>query len=139
MAADLCIHVRTPECTEEIMEAFFKSSLGSKYFSWNYKRDQELEDKAWHVMCETPRVGVGEVSWLKANLFNDPENFIPDVVGNISSLIGDEIIITDEVISKFEEIYKECSNNTSYNIVDKNEVINFIKEHKGDTIFTISW
>ena len=45
MSADMCIHVRTSECTEEIMETFFKDCLGSKYFSWSSKKIKNLRIK----------------------------------------------------------------------------------------------
>lgn len=98
---------------------------------------------------ETPNIWIGEVSWLKADLFKDKEMFIPNTVANISELIGQELpTITDEFIEKVMNAF-ELVNNTKreggvwdgegYSLANPDDVKEFLERYKGKKVFTISW
>ena len=137
MAADLCIHVITPEFTEEDYKKFQASTLGSKYFN---PKDNDKDFNALFEKCSgTPQVWVGEVSWLKAALFDDAETFIPDPIDEIHKIIGEEFpIINDELIKKIREAIG-AENTTGYNLGSADDILKFLEENKGKKAFTISW
>ena len=101
MAADLHIHVRTPELTDDVMRMFFSSTIGDGKWCipfpedsdseesksvmdkwWETKMKLEDQEKEWekthdmdlHVLfSHSPNIWIGEVSWLKAGLLEDEE------------------------------------------------------------------
>jgi hypothetical protein len=110
---------------KELMDEF-----SSKYNA-RCRHESEIEN--------TPNIWIGEVSWLKAALFEEPEMFIPGTVVKISDLIGEELpIITDGLINKIVEAFN-AENNTSYSLANPKEVEDFLKQYKGLPCFTISW
>ncbi len=71
MAADLYIHV-FEGISEEDLKVFFSNALGSKWFAGFYAVDDHgKEEESYANISETPRVWVGEVSWLKAALYRE--------------------------------------------------------------------
>lgn len=123
---------------------FFASTMGSKWFSWDTDNvPEEKRSITSRLIVETPNVWVGEVSWLKGALFDNPDKFIPSAVEAVYDVIGEELpVIDDELIAKIHESLN-LDNNTSYSVVDgsdvDNPVIKFLKEHKGLRCFTVSW
>ena len=94
-----------------------------------------------NAVSNTPNVWVGEVSWLKAALFDDAETFVPPAVQRIYEIVGEELpLIDDPFISKIEDALKS-TNPTSYSVseVEESPVIQFLRDHKGMRAFTISW
>ena len=191
MAADLSIHIMTPDITEADFECFFRSSLGTKYFSWgnekceyDRKKDEDYsktldqlykefpkakkeknfnENKKyssrWNELLQehykrfpfgcphdqrisnSPHVWIGEVSWLKASLFDDADSFIPSPVGKVSGIINEgneHPKITAALIKKVEAAF-ESVNTTGYNIAKVEDVVEFLKLHKGKRCFIVSW
>lgn len=197
MAADLHVHIVTPELTKEHFKCFFGSTIGSEWFSWelsecreektrreDYSRilrqfneefplrkewgthqPKEARDR-WVQLLEehyervgytcshyadinnTPNIWIGEVSWLKAALFEDPDSFVPDTVAQISDLCEDFPVITDEWIKKIVATF-DVPNNTAkkdgvnmdkgYSLAIPSKVEEFLREHMGKKVFTISW
>jgi hypothetical protein len=125
MAADLHIHVLEGITEKEII-LFNKGSATVT---------SQLFDK----IGESPNVWIGEVSWLKAALFNDSNEWIPSTVQTIRDLVGNDFPVIDEdFINKVSEAFDK-QNITSYSLAEKQEVKDFLKEHLGKKAFTVSW
>ena len=93
----------------------------------------------------TPSVWVGEVSWLKASIFEDEAaTFIPGPVQAISDLIGEDLpILTPELREKILDAL-HGPNTTTYAVADAAsakyaEVVAFLDKHMGERLFTVSW
>ena len=136
MAADLHRHI-FEGITEKDLAGFFANTWGSKYF--NLGRGSSWDDPSRRKVGNTPQIWVGEVSWLKAALFEDSESFIPDPVGAISELVGEDLpVIDDSFIVKIKEAMA-IPNETGYSLANAEEIVVFLEEHKGKRVFTISW
>ncbi len=140
MGADLYIHVYEGVVEEDI-RILKSNTLGSKYCTfpvmppYTWEQRSEVYDK----MGNTPQVWIGEVSWLKAGLFEDDETFIPSTVEGVSELIGEDLPtlteeLLEEILSKFD-----LENKTSYRLNEKEVVEEFLKKHIGKKLFTVSW
>jgi hypothetical protein len=143
MSADLAIHIRTEAVTLEVLKAFFSNSLGSPYFnpvSMGMMMQSGAHDRAFDIIADTPSVNVGEVSWLKALVFDDPDAFIPDPVQQVKDLIDSSgnTVITDELIDQVQAAM-QAPNDTGYDVSDSNKIVEFLKTHKGARAFTVSW
>lgn len=138
MAADLHIHAFKPgTLTTKHFKAFFGRCLGSKW--WNMFSDNGFNTPEYNEVSDTPNVWVGEVSWLKSSACEDHETFIPDAVGAVSEIIGEELpVINEELIAKIETALG-LKNQTSYDVSEPNEIIAFLREHIGWQAFQISW
>ncbi len=137
MSADLNIHV-FKGITEDDLAAFFSSHLGSKYHG-------QVKDYDWRENFDriesTPRVWIGAVSWLKAALLEDGETFIPNPVGEVSSLIGEDLpVLDDELEAKILKAL-DSKNQTGYEVAgsDDKRVREFLTRYKGRKLFTVSW
>lgn len=97
MSADLSIHV-FEGITEEDLRMFFSSSLGSKYF--DFKQTNEEWFDSYDKIASTPEIWVGEVSWLKAALFEDADTFIPNTIAKVTEIIGEDLPIIDDSLLK---------------------------------------
>lgn len=148
MAADLHIHV-FKGIDEKDLAAFFSNTLGSKWFKPHTWDEQGGEDDVYSKISDTPNVWVGEVSWLKAALFADSDSFVPDAIGAISELVGEDLpVIDDKLIDGIKQALG-LPNNTArqdgvmagagYAISDENGVIAFLEQHRGERVFTVSW
>lgn len=139
MAADLHIHIKTDAITDDVLAAFFSNSLGSKWFSLRSARDTGKWEEAYETIANTPQVHVGEVSWLKAAVLEDGDQFIPAPVASISQIIGEDMpTIDDELISKVAEALR-LPNQTGYEMTGENKILSFLAEHKGRQAFVVSW
>lgn len=134
MAADLHIHIYEG-ITENDLARFFSHVLGSKYFNMFTRNRAEGDYKAG----ETPGVWIGEVSWLKAALFEDAENYIPSPVQIINDLIGEDLPVLDEDLLGKILAALEQPNSTQYCIAEPKQVELFLRQHMGKRLFTISW
>ncbi len=138
MAADLHIHVMTDDMDESDLAAFKSSTLGSKYFNLN-RRPNYFEGPECRRVMDSPSVYVGEVSWLKAAVFENEADFIPAPVQAVADAISEDLpIIGDELIEKVR-VALLAQNKTGYNVASDNEIIAFLSEHKGQRAFTVSW
>lgn len=137
MGADLHIHVYEG-LTEGDLRNFFGHTLGSKYFSM-FMQDHKRWEEAYTKISETNQMWIGSVSWLKAGLFEDEESFVPQTVGEISELIGEELpVLDDELIEKILNTF-DLPNVTGYSLNDKEKVREWLMQNKGKQIFTVSW
>ena len=150
MAADLHIHVFAEgELTEENFRAFFSNTLGSRWFNPISCAEMDRVEHLRKSVGDTPSVWVGEVSWLKAALFEDDESYIPEGVGAVNEIIGEDLpVVDDELIEEIRAAL--ClSNGTArpdgvhggvgYGVSEPGDVCAFLEQHKGERAFTISW
>lgn len=143
MAADLHLHVfKEGELTEADFQSFFSRTIGSKWFGgWGKQDDYDSpQSKASReAISNTPNLWIGEVSWLKAGLFDDPDQFIPDVVQSVSDTIGEELpIVDDQLIEKLRKDFT-AGNRTDYEVSRFSEAEQFLRSHMGCRAFTVSW
>lgn len=148
MAADLHIHIMTDDVDENDLRAFFSNNMGHKWYQpmsiparpaeagiMEWEDYQEILDK----IAKTPDIWIGEVSWLKAALFEDSETYIPDPIGDLEELIDDGVtVINEKFITMVEEAFKQ-PNDTTYQIANVTEIVEFLREHAGKRIFAVSW
>jgi len=142
VAADLHIHILTDEFTEGDARTFMSNTLGSKWFAGF----GEMIDKEplYAKITDTPDIWIGEVSWLKAALFEDgEENYIPGHVQAVYDAIGEDFPIIDgDLIAKIDAAFGQP--NTSiytdggFERTHK-EVMDFMRKHVGKRCFTVSW
>lgn len=141
MAADLHIHV-VEGITEEDVKIFQSNVLGSRWFEYvPYEEYNKNWERLYESVGHTPNIWVGSVSWLKAALFDDSVNYIPDAVGKVSEIIGDDFpVIDDNFISDIQAALDlESHANPYYTTSQDGSVIDFLKRHKGKKVFTVSW
>lgn len=147
MAADLHIHVfADDDLTEEDLKCFFHNTLGSKWGPSSFASIFDEEPCENKFKCEhgkrihkTKYIWIGEVSWLKAALLEDGKTFIPETVGEVSDIIGEELpIITDDLIERVKKAF-DLPNITGYSLAKVEDVLKFLTKHKGKKAFTISW
>lgn len=156
MAADLSIHV-LEGCDEEDLRIFFSSTLGSKWFGpfgniaydpakrpeWQprYEGDTDHSDKslAFTRIANSPSCWIGEVSWLKAWLAEDPDSYIPSAVGHIHEAIGEELPVLDEKLRESILFGLQQPNLTPYSIEDVTKIKDFLDRYMGKQLFTVSW
>ena len=87
MAADLYIHVATG-INQEDLRCLFSNSLGSRYFAPGGGCD-DFACVHHNRIARSPRIHIGEVSWLKVALLEDEESFIPGPVESVAALFDD--------------------------------------------------
>lgn len=123
--------------TEDDLKTFFSNTLGSKHF--NLYRSSRGWDSVFSKIADTPNVWIGEVSWLKAAFCDNDETFIPNTVGEVHDIIGEDLpVIDDELIQKILKAF-DLENKTSYSLAKKEDIEKFLLEHKGKKAFTVSW
>ena len=147
MAADLHIHV-THKIDEEAMQCFFSSTIGSKYYidGWDDVRHCEeyrknFDCKHNRIISDSRNIHVGEVSWLKAALFQDSDEFVPETVGQVADLIGDGVEITEDLVENIDKAF-ELPNKSIYDIDlerKRKQVVSFMRDYIGYHAFTVSW
>jgi len=137
MAADLHIHVFTEgELTEDDFRSFFSRSIGSKWFDGSYHENWFDISNKFH---DTANIWIGEVSWLKAALFEDAETFVPDPVAAIADIVGEDWpVVDEEFINKIKNTI-DLDNKTDYSINQCEKIVKFLDENKGKMAFSISW
>lgn len=135
MAADMHIHI-FEGITEDDLAVFFANTMASKYF-----RPGNLGER-WQVsyakISDTPNVWVGEVSWLKAALFED-DTFIPDPISKISEIIGEDLLVIDDALIGRISRALTLPNETVYHLAQAEKIISFLTDNKGERAFTVSW
>lgn len=139
MAADLHIHI-FEGATEDDLAEFFSNTIDSKYFGFCLRRRSYEEIVQSHrKIGMTPHIWVGEVSWLKAGLLGDEERYVPGPVQAIADIIGEDLPVIDDVLIERIEAAMHEPNTTSYRLAAAQDVLEFLKEHKGKRCFTVSW
>ena len=145
MAADLHIHI-FEGITKEDLKDFFSCTMGSKYFnpdclakSGNARIIHKKKLKIASEVMNTPMIWVGEVSWLKSQLTQDEDTYVPQTVAEIYKIIGEKLPeIDDELIDKIKEALGK-PNTTGYKISSKKPIIMFLEKYRGKRVFMINW
>jgi hypothetical protein len=83
---------------------------------------------------------VGDVSWLKAGLTDDPDKYIPSLVEKISNLFDEGAcpIIDEEVIEKVTG-FGESEGSIYTDVSANEEITNWLRTQIGKRAFTVSW
>jgi hypothetical protein len=136
MAADLHIHVMPDDMSEDVLADFFSHTLGSRWFN---PRCRQADD-TYQKIADTPNVWIGEVSWLKAALTDDPDTYVPNPVAKVSEIVGDSLPrLDDAMVDRLMAAVGE-DNGTSYRTADEPvKLREWLIEHKGRRVFTVSW
>jgi len=130
MGADMHIHIVTDDVTPRMLSKF-----GAEWC---------IADGEWHkayeVISDTPQVWVGEVSWLKAALFDDKHAYLPGAVERIAAIIpcSHSVPITNDLIEQVGKAF-DIPNTTQYDLASRDQIVAFLNEHKGNEAFTVSW
>ena len=141
MAADVKIHVLTDEFTEEHYKAMAYNAFDSRYFEEVSPESLGFKDKfdIARIADAAPNIWIGEVSWLKAALFEDSDKYVPGPVEQIVEIIGEDFpTITEELIVKVEAAFY-APNTTKYEVAREEDVVEFLRQHKGKKVVTITW
>ena len=136
MSADLTIHV-FEGIAEHDLETFFSATLGSKYHHGGVK--QGIWEESYRKISRTPSVWVGQVSWLKCALSNDPDTYVPGPVEAISELVGEDLPAIDDLFISRAAEAMALANSTSYSVAKPGDVVEFLQTHKEKRVFTVSW
>jgi len=140
MAADLHIHI-FEGITLKDLELFFENTLGSRWFKSDPSLCLRLEDEkpVYERVINTPNIWVGEVSWLKAMVFEKPADFIPQAIGKIHEIIGEELPDIDDILIHDIKCAMTLPNSTGYSLANAESILEFLEQHRGKKVFTVSW
>ena len=139
MAADLYIHVLS-HLSEDVVKRFKSTSLGSKWHNCvPYQKATEHSQEDYLDVGHTPQIWIGEVSWLKASLFEDSETYIPDPVLAVATIVGEDFRIIDDTMIQEISTAMSLPNNTNYSIASKEQVVAFLTQNLGEKTFHVSW
>lgn len=142
MGADLHIHVMTEDMTEEDFRYFFSHTMGSKWFTMNRAYDTFSNDRgklAMDRVMNSPNVSVGEWSTLKAAVFDDSETYKPAPMQEVYNIISESLpVIDDTLIDRIKKAML-IENTTDYSVNSGEDIIEFLEEHRGKQVFTVSW
>lgn len=103
-----------------------------------FTREIALKELDENIVFQTKNIWVGEVSWLKAALFEDAGTFVPRPILVINEATRDMPVIDDDLIDTVKQAF-ELDNTTGYKLCSADEVVKFLTEHKGKRCFNISW
>lgn len=136
MAADLYIHV-TEGLSEETEKCFFGPNLvpppRPTCKGYDCVHMDEVE------AC--PSVHVGDVSWLKASLFDEVDKYVPAPVYRVSELLPSSQEITPELVEQIDAAF-DLENKSIYKIDfgEKRKRVNtFLRRYMGRQAFVASW
>jgi hypothetical protein len=162
MGADMHMHV-LEGIEESELEGMFYNCVGSKYCPITRFDDNTTDDEAKRIFADmdrldkkygrkkhgdngiservarTPQVWIGEVSWLKAGLLENPDRYIPQPVQLVADIVGEDLpVIDDQMILQIKNAL-ESDNITGYSTAHVKKVVDFLEAHKGKKVFTVSW
>lgn len=135
------LHEKYPQCKNKTMIA---DKVGKDAVDYWLNLLQEWYKECGHSCVHhtdienTPNIWIGEVSWLKAAIFEDADTFIPDTIDRIYEICSVEPVIDDALIESIRKAL-ELPNATQYSISKSNDIIDFLSKYKGYKCFTISW
>lgn len=153
MAADLHLHVLGPGsyydyetyetigtvCTRKDVALFHSNTLGTPFFNPLPAGGFDWDGPVYRAVKGSPDVWIGEVSWLKAAVFEEPETFIPNTVMAMAELIGWDFKPIDfEFIDCVKEAFDK-PNDTGYSLAGLDSVLEFCYAHRGKETFQVSW
>lgn len=143
MAADFELHVIT--CDQDIVDyrLGMSTTIGSKYenivpgVDYVKNPDRNVLDAKTRLE-KTPGVWLGNLSWIKDNLTGEA-GYVPSALGKIDELVGEEFPLIDEqLINQIEYILKNETNDTTYHVTESDVVVDFLKQHVGKPVFSLT-
>lgn len=144
MSADLYIHScgfpDNPDVTGEDLACFFSSTLGSERFVTRPSCPDDPFCTHWDRVKASPSVWIGQVSWLKAGLYDD-DSFIPEPVEAVHDLIGENLpVLDDELRDKILSAMRIPGKRAPhYRVTRADRVREWLDAHMGQRLFTVSW
>lgn len=160
MAADLHIHsvaIRdlnadgTPkidEITEDDLRCFNHTTLGSKFLDFSYHCTKTVSESMYcehdDRILKSDSAWIGEVSWLKAVLFDD-SSYVPDVVRTVRDLIGEELPVLDtKLTGKILRAIELTPSTGMYEVLTTNrseyaDLVDFLNRNRDERLFVVSW
>lgn len=147
MSADFQIHstqgLLVPENPDDPLKwpdlrCFFANTIGSVWFGLPRHCNGHTCEH-FNRISKTSSVTVGEVSWLKSILFDDPETYLPGTVDKIQSVISDRIPVLDDELRQEILVAFDTPNNSIYMVSKKEQVARWLEDHLGERLFTVSW
>ncbi|KKL45955.1 hypothetical protein LCGC14_2350440 [marine sediment metagenome] len=168
MGADLHIHIVPDEETLKHVKQYLKSDCtiidksGTRnvHTRWEYDGkwvgDELFEREDFDVkkvggrreytlhfdedkVDNTPSIWIGEVSWLKAGLFDNAEEYIPKTIGAVAKLFENPIV---DVTQEFVKLVQAAFTLEPHHYYGRNEAVKvtrFLSKYIGKKAFTISW
>lgn len=130
------------DITESDIRCFKSHSLGSRFFNLRGGCGTSMCIH-WQRIMESDSVGLGEVSYLKAAIFDD-ESYVPTGLTLIDTLIGEELPLLDvdmavEIIVTLrrgsegrESLYPTIAH-------DDHKLREFINRNIGSRLFLVAW
>lgn len=101
-------------------------------------REVFLPDLNENVVFNTEGVWCGEVSWLKAALLENVEEFVPSVIEQLNELVENFPIINEQSIEQISSLF-DLPNTTQYEIAKKEDVIKFLQNNLGHRVYGLSF
>jgi hypothetical protein len=149
MATEVYLHAFTPEFTPEDLKAFCFNHIGSEYFCADdqpdflqgYIRSRGLASETEFILLgyKTPKVWLGDASFIKADLCQDDKRYVPAAVDKVNNLIPEGgILLTAELAQRIVAAF-DGDNESIYPIGDRDEVQQWCEEHLNQSVFVMSW
>lgn len=138
MSADLHIHVLPDDVEEGVVAVMMSNCFGSKHFA-PLRVSETARHEALDRVMEMPNVWIGEVSWLKAAVFQDSKTFVPGPVQAVQEAIGEGLPRLDPTLEKKILDALTVANATDYRISELAPVQEFLAKHRNKRLFTVSW
>lgn len=140
MSADLYIH-SAKGLNEEDFRCFFSGLMGSKWFA-NGDGPCPWQEEAcihWKMVMNSPSVWIGEVSWLKQLFVGD--GYVPNQVAAVTTIIGEDLPVLDDLLHDriLEALQRPNESAPQYRVTEVPPVDQWLTEHMGERIFTVSW
>lgn len=137
MAVDMHIHLFAGV---DIHDLFIFDSHGWENIGLPPRFTDAQRDAARNKILRTDQIRVGEVSWMKADLLDDPATYIPAAVGRIAALIPQDapVLIDEALIERVTEALA-MPNTTDYEVGNPDEIIAWLRRNSGQQAFTVNW
>ncbi len=103
----------------------------------NVKRVLRGESHDPSLFSDLPGIWIGKASWRKADLFGDPEPYVPAAVRVIESVIGSRLPVVDEVLIEHVRHALQTTNTTRYPQANVADVVTFLDARRGHRAFTV--
>jgi hypothetical protein len=90
-----------------------------------------------NVLLGADGVWIGRMSWAKAAIDGDVDQYVPEVVQEVTKLFSGRrlVMINDKLIEMIDRCFNESAPNDHYATAEREDVIAFLKQHKGKRAF----
>jgi hypothetical protein len=92
---------------------------------------------SYDVLLGADGVWIGRMSWAKAAIDGDVDQYVPEVVQEVTKLFSGRrlVMINDKLIELIDRCFLESVPNDHYATAEREEVITFLTQHKGKRAF----